>query len=300
MLLKNTSARRRNAMSADRVTRLTLPAFCAIVLLAGCATQPPADDPEAVTEFQQTNDPLEPTNRVFYKVNDALDTAILKPVAQGYRYAVPQPVRNGVHNVLSNLGSPVLLTADVLQGKPRRAGDATMRFLINSTIGVAGIFDVADGWGYPAHDNDSGVTLANRGVPSGPFLFLPILGPSNPRDAVGFGADIAADPATWVGSGIAVQAAGWGKTGMNAVDQRERVLDPLDQIKKTALDPYATIRSLYRQHREAQIETIRDDNAGTIPVWFPQHPVAAAPAVPATAVSGEPHIVDTGTLNQGK
>ena len=287
-------------MSADRSTRLSLLVFGALVLLAGCATPPSADDPEEVAEFQQTNDPLEPTNRVFYKVNDALDTAILKPVAQGYRYAVPQPVRTGVHNVLANLGSPVLLTADVLQGKPRRAGDVTMRFLINSTIGVAGIFDVADSWGYPAHDNDSGVTLANRGVPSGPFLFLPILGPSNPRDAVGFGVDIAADPGTWVGSGVAVQAAGWSKTGANAVDQRERVLDPLDQIKKTALDPYATIRSLYRQHREAQIQTIRDDNAGTTPVWFRQHPVTPAPAIPASDVPGVPHIVDTGTLNQGK
>ena len=88
--------------------------------------------------------------------------------------------------VLANLGSPVLLTNDMLEGKPRRAGDTTMRFLINTTVGVLGFFDVAKGWGYPDHDADFGMTLANWGVPSGPFLFLPVLGPSDPRDAVGF------------------------------------------------------------------------------------------------------------------
>jgi phospholipid-binding lipoprotein MlaA len=263
-------------MSADRFSRFSLAGFCALVLLAGCAT-PPVDDPDAMAEFKEANDPLEPTNRVFYQVNDALDTAVLRPVAKAYRYAVPQRVRTGVHNVLSNLGSPVLLTADMLQGKPRRAGDATMRFLINSTVGVAGIFDVADGWGYPAHDNDSGITLANWGVPDGPFLFLPVLGPSSPRDAAGFGADIAIDPFTWVGTGEAVSALGWSKFALGAVDSRERVLDPVDQIKKTALDPYATFRSLYRQHRQSEIEAIRDDKAATIPVWFPQPPARPVP-----------------------
>jgi phospholipid-binding lipoprotein MlaA len=257
-------------MSAFRFSCFSLAALGFAALLVGCATPPPADDPDAVAEFKETNDPIEPTNRVFYVVNDGIDTYVLRPVAKGYRYVVPQPVRNGVHNVLSNLGTPVLLTAEMLQGKPRRAGDATMRFLINSTIGVAGIFDVADRLGYPTHDNDAGITLASWGVPDGPFLFLPILGPSNPRDATGFGVDFAGDPFTWIGAGAAVSTLGWTKTGANAIDSRERVLDPVDQIKKTALDPYATFRSLYRQHRESQIEAVRDDKGATIPVWFPQ------------------------------
>jgi phospholipid-binding lipoprotein MlaA len=238
--------------------------------LAGCATPPPANDPDAVADFKQTNDPLEPTNRVFYAINNGLDTVILKPAAEAYRYVVPAPVRNGVHNVLGNLGSPVQLANDMLEGKPRRAGDTTMRFLINSTVGVLGIFDFAKGWGYPPHDSDFGMTLANWGVPEGPFLYLPVLGPTNPRDATGFGVDIGMDPFTWIGGNTAWTAFGWSRYGLSAVDTRERLLDSIDQIKKTALDPYATFRSLYRQHRHAQISTMQHDDRATIPVWFPQ------------------------------
>ena len=123
--------------------------------LAGCATPPPASDPDAVADFRQTNDPIEPANRVFYKINDALDTVIMRPVAKAYVYVVPNQVRTGIHNVLDNLSGPVRLTDDTLQGKPRRAGDTAMRFLINTTDpGVGGIFDVAKSVGYPNHDTD--------------------------------------------------------------------------------------------------------------------------------------------------
>lgn len=257
--------------------RLTLAA--ALLLLGpllGCATPPPASDPDAVADFKETNDPLEPTNRVMYAINNGLDTVILRPLAVAYRWAVPEPVRNGVHNVLSNLGTPVQLGNDVLEAKPRRAGDTTMRFLINTTVGVVGIFDVAKGWGYPNHDNDFGQTLALWGVPEGPFLFLPVLGPSDPRDAVGHGVDVAGDPFTWVGQGAAVTGLNWARYAMTAVDERERVLDAVDSIKKTALDPYATFRSLYRQHRAAQIQAARDDDRATIPIWFPQSQPASS------------------------
>ncbi len=259
-------------------TSRLLPVLAVVVLgLQGCATKPPADDPDAVADYKQTNDPLEPTNRVFYAVNNGLDTVILKPAALAYRYVVPGPVRDGVHHVLANISSPIQLANDMLEGKPRRAGDTTMRFLINTTAGVFGIFDVATKWGYPEHDADFGMTLASWGVPEGPFLFLPVLGPTDPRDAAGFGIDIALDPFTWIGTGPnhpGWSAFTWSRYGLNAIDSRERVLDPLDQIKKTALDPYATFRSLYRQHRHAQIEAMRDDHRETTPIWFPQ------PAVP--------------------
>ncbi len=254
--------------------------------LAGCATRPPASDTEAMQEYEQTNDPLEPMNRAFYRVNQGFDAVVLKPAAEGYRYAVPGPVRNGVHHVLANLGTPVVLSNDMLQGKPRRAGDTLMRFVINSTIGVAGIFDVAENLGYPQHDTDFGVTLALWGVPSGPFLFLPVLGPTDPRDASGFGVDIAMDPFTWVGQGAAVTALGWTRYGMSAIDARSRVLDEVASIKKTALDPYATFRSLYRQHRTSEIEATRNDNRATVPAWFPQ-PAHAAP-VPANSQPAPP------------
>jgi phospholipid-binding lipoprotein MlaA len=236
----------------------------------GCATPPPADDKEAVADFNETNDPLEPTNRTMYAFNNGIDTVILRPTAKAYRFLVPGAVRGGIHNVLSNLGSPVQLSNDMLEGKPRRAGDTTVRFLINTTVGVLGIFDVAKNWGYRDHDADFGMTLALWGLPDGPFLFLPVFGPSGPRDAVGLGVNAAMDPFTWVGEGSAVRALGWSRIGMNGLDQRERHLDDVDSIKKTALDPYATFRSLYRQHRRAQIEDVRNDTRATIPVWFPQ------------------------------
>jgi phospholipid-binding lipoprotein MlaA len=261
-----------------RASLLSLTAVMALavpMLLGACAAKPPASDPDALAEYNETNDPLEPTNRVFYAINNGLDTVILKPLAQAYRFAVPQPVRNGVHNVLVNLGTPVTLGNDILEAKPRRAGDTLMRFAINTTIGVVGIFDVADRLGYPAHDSDFGITMALWGMPAGPFLFLPILGPSDPRDATGFGVDLAMDPFTWVGKGAAVTALKWSKTVISAVDARERVLDAIDEIKKTALDPYATFRSLYRQHRASQIADAKNDNRATIPIWFAQ------PATPA-------------------
>jgi len=242
------------------------------IVLNACATPPPASDPDAVADFKETNDPLEPTNRVFYAINNGLDTVILKPIAQAYRFAVPEPVRNGIHNVLGNISTPVQLTNDMLEGHPRRAGDTFMRFIINSTVGVFGIFDVADKWGYQRHDADFGLTLANWGVPEGPFLYLPVLGPSDPRDAAGFGVDLAMDPFTWIGSppDPGIKAFNWSRFSLNAVDTRSRLLDPIDQIKKTALDPYATFRSLYRQHRTAQLKELQDDTRHTIPNWFPQ------------------------------
>jgi phospholipid-binding lipoprotein MlaA len=238
--------------------------------LNGCATPPPPSDKDARADYNETNDPLEPTNRAIYAFNNGLDTVIMRPAAQAYRYLIPAPVRGGIHNVLSNLGTPVQLGNDILEGKPRRAGDTTMRFLINTTAGVLGIFDVAQGWGYPDHDSDFGMTMALWGLPEGPFLFLPVFGPSDPRDAVGLGVNAAMDPFTWVGQGTAVRALDWSRIAMNGLDQRERHLDDIDSIKKTALDPYATFRSLYRQHRRAQIEDARNDKRATIPVWFPQ------------------------------
>ncbi len=257
------------AFSPQAITLLA----AAVVLaasLAGCASKPSPDDPDAVADYNEAHDPLEPTNRVFYAINNGLDTVILRPLAVGYKYAVPYVVRSHTHNVLANLSMPVVLFDDMLQARPRRAGDLLMRLLVNSTVGVAGIFDVATGWGWPAHDADGGMTLAMWGLPEGPFLFIPVLGPSSPRDASGFAGDVAMDPLTWFGEGIAVTALGYTRYGMNAVDTRATVLDDLDKIKAQALDPYATLRSLYRQHRQSLIEEARSDDRATVPAWFVQ------------------------------
>ena len=238
-----------------------------ILGLGACATTPAPGDQMALADYNDANDPLEPTNRFFYKVNDGLDTYALRPAAVAYRAVVPGAVRQPIHNLLSNMASPVIFANDVFQAKSQRAGTTMMRFLINSTAGVGGLFDVASGLGYKEHDADFGQTLALWGVGGDPFLFLPVLGPSNPRDAGGFGADIALDPLTWASFGGS-SALGYSRYGLTAVDTRERALDTIDSIKKTALDPYATFRSLYRQNRAAEIAKIRDDNAATVPAWF--------------------------------
>ena len=263
----------RSRMHAARQSRLIAAALCA-ALVGGCATPPPTSHPAARAEFYRTNDPLEPTNRVFYRVNNALDSAVLRPVAVAYKDTVPTPVRTGVHNILDNLSTPVVLGNDMLEGKPRLAGNSFMRFLINSTLGGLGAVDVARRLGYPANGSDFGETLALWGAPEGPFLFLPLLGPTDPRDALGLGVDTAADPFGWLGSGAAVTALNWSRFGLTAVDKRSRVLGEISGIKRTALDPYATFRSLYRQHRRAQIAKLRAYDQHTIPAWFPAPPAA--------------------------
>ena len=238
--------------------------------LSACATRPPASDTEATQEFDQTNDPLEPTNRFFYKVNDTLDTYTLKPIAQGYIAVVPGPARTGVHNVLSNLSSPVLFADDVSQANPRHAGDTFMRFVINSTAGVAGIFDVAKSVGYPAHDTNFGITLALWGVPQGPYLYLPFLGPSSPRAVLGRGADTVLDPFTWVPRGYGLLTLNWARYGLGVIDERAEYMSDLEHVKASALDPYATFRSLYRQNIESQVEAARHPETPTPPAGAAQ------------------------------
>lgn len=246
--------------------------------LAGCATKPPASDPEALAAYKQNDDPLEPMNRKLYAFNNALDTYFMKPVAEGYKDVVPRTVRNHVGDFLSNLHTPVIFINDILEAKSRRAGDSLVRFVVNSTVGVAGIFDVAADLGYPSHEADFGITLAIWGVGSGPFLYLPVLGPSSPRDAAGFGVGMVSDPFFWIGQGAAVTALGYSRTALTIVNTRADLLKPIDEVKRMALDPYATFRSLYRQHREAAIQAVRDDHRATPPDWYPRQPAAPAPA----------------------
>ena len=239
----------------------------AVLSAAACTATPPANDAEALAEYRELNDPLEPTNRFFYRITDGLDTYILRPVAVAYRDTLPDGVRRPIHNALVNLSTPAQFANDVLQGKPRRAGDTMMRFLINSTAGGAGLFDVATDWGYPRHGTDLGVTLALWGVGDGPFLFLPVLGPSNVRDAGGFAGDTAFNPLTFAtfGGSTAVNV---GRFVIGAIDARERLIEPIDDVKRTALDPYATFRSAYGQNRRSTIEDTRNDRRATVPAWF--------------------------------
>jgi phospholipid-binding lipoprotein MlaA len=247
-------------MRLPRLLALRSLAAAVVVLgLAACATRPPASEPEALAEFNAANDPLEPLNRGMYRVNEAADTLVLRPAAEIYRLFLPYEVRLGVRNALTNLRAPTILASDLLQGQTERAGRTASRFLINSTLGLGGIIDVAErGFGIPGHNEDFGQTLAVWGVGSGPYLFVPGLGPSNPRDLLGFGVDVVLSPWFWVGQGATVEALRYSRTGATVVDTREGVIDTLDDINRTSLDPYTTIRSATRQRRAAEI---RNDTA---------------------------------------
>ncbi|WP_270936569.1 MlaA family lipoprotein [Falsiroseomonas oryzae] len=223
------------------------------VATAGCATRPDPSDAEAVAEFQANNDPLEPLNRGMYFVNDGLDVLILRPAAEAYRIFLPPEVRTAIRNMLGNLRSPVILVNDVLQGETQRAGTTVGRFLLNTTLGVGGIFDVAKDFGLLGHTEDFGQTLAVWGMPEGPYLFVPVLGPSNPRDLAGAGVDAASNPLTWISGGEFFDAASNTRIVVQGLDTREGLIEPLDAVRRESLDPYATLRSAYRQRRAAEI-----------------------------------------------
>jgi phospholipid-binding lipoprotein MlaA len=228
------------------VTCRTLAATLFVLVLAGCASTPPS--PSQIAE----NDPYEATNRKVFALNEKLDKNVAKPVAEFYTDHVPEFARDGVHNFLGNLGMPVTFANDVLQGEALRAAQALGRFTFNSTFGIGGLIDEWAKTGRPEHTSDFGETLAVWGFQEGPYLVLPVLGPSDPRDAFGYGVDFVLDPSFWITfeSSIYFYV---GRGVVNLVDQRSQNLETLDQIERTSVDFYATMRSLYRQHRQAEI-----------------------------------------------
>ena len=229
----------------------------ALALVAGCATPPPADDKEAVAEWEQVNDPLEPMNRAIFDFNRAADTYAIKPAAQGYQAVVPKFGRDRIHNVLTNLNSPLTFANDILQGEPDRAIQTLFRAMLNTSFGLLGYADVAAEAGIPAHEEDFGQTLAVWGVGEGPYLMLPIFGPSNPRDTVGLVAEWFADPLDIYLGNVGLEWISYTRAGMAGLDKRESLLDTLDEIERTSLDYYASLRSLYRQHRASEIKNGR-------------------------------------------
>jgi phospholipid-binding lipoprotein MlaA len=231
-------------------------AACLAAATLGCATPPDRSDKEAYAEFEAINDPLEPLNRTIFEVNRGLDAMFLRPLADFYRLLLPPPFREGVHNVLTNLRSPIVLANDLLQAEWERAGTTTGRFVVNTTLGVGGLADWATDFGLQYHNEDFGQTLAVWGLPEGPFLMLPLLGPSNPRDAAGIAVDnLVFDPIAWWvrASPDDRQWAQYVRTGGQVIDARAQNVEELDDVEKSSLDYYAAIRSLYRQFRVAEI-----------------------------------------------
>jgi phospholipid-binding lipoprotein MlaA len=226
--------------------------FGLVLSLAACATPP--TDPAARAEFEATNDPLEPLNRRVFDFNLFLDRVLIKPVAEGYRDVLPDKARTAIRNFLTNLGEPVIFANDMLQGQFKRANDTAGRFLLNSTFGIGGIFDLANGSGLEKQSGDFGQTLYSWGVPDGPYLVLPIFGPSNPRDAGGMVADGFMDPFGYLaGAYGAANSSTISRMAASGVDLRSRNIETFDELQRNSIDFYAALRSLYRQHRASEL-----------------------------------------------
>jgi phospholipid-binding lipoprotein MlaA len=192
-----------------------------------------------------------------FKANDAVDGAVIKPVAKGYQSVFPQWVRDRLRHFFDNLTEPRVLTHAFLQVRVNAAGTTLTRFVVNSTAGVFGLFDVASDFGLPRQTGDFGQTLARWGVGEGPYVVLPIFGPSNLRDAVGLSGDLFTDfyvnPAGYLVTGTA--ATGWnvGQGVTSGVDLRARNIDTVDALQASSLDNYAQMRSITRQRRIAEV-----------------------------------------------
>ncbi len=233
-----------------------LVAILAVCILASaCATRPPASDLNAVAAYEEANDPLEPFNRAMFKTDQALDRALVRPVVKSYRAVVPEGGRRSVGNFLSNLRSPITFVHDVLQAEPERAGTTFARFAVNTFIGVLGLFDVATDMGLEGHTEDFGQTLAVWGIGDGPYVYIPLLGPSTFRDGAGFGVDaLFVDPLAWYSRGNgAEQWIQWAVFGALVINIKDQTMDPLDELNASSIDYYASLRSAYRQIRANEI-----------------------------------------------
>lgn len=267
--------------AGKRSIRVAAAAALGIALgCSGCATKPAAPSSAAATvsEADPDNDPAEPVNRAIFKANVSVDHAVIRPVAQAYVDHVPAVVRQGVHNVVQNLKEPATAVNDLLQGNVGKAWVSVRRLAVNTTVGAAGTIDVAKKMGLPAHNADFGQTLAVWGVKEGPYVELPLLGPSNPRDAVGTVVDMAMNPLSYVGGPPATYASvATGAAG--AIDVRTQHLKDLDDLERNSLDYYAELRSVYRQHREAEIAAAKaPPQPGQPPQGPPQPPQPQPPA----------------------
>jgi phospholipid-binding lipoprotein MlaA len=222
-------------MQYERRIMLLIALTVVVGLGAGCASTP-------------NDDPYESTNRKIYNFNDAIDRNVLQPVARSYVSVTPAPVRNGLTNFFDNVNYLNVITNDVLQGKPGQFLSDLARFIVNSTLGLGGLFDPAKGMGLTAHNEDLGQTFGVWGAGEGAYLNLPLGGPSSFRDAPGFVSSILLNPLTYLNPIVNIPLA-----VVNAVNIRANLLEATNIRDQAALDPYTFVREAYRQQREFKI-----------------------------------------------
>ncbi len=248
----------------------TAAAAVAALVLAGCAT----------VTTPTPGDPLEGMNRTVFKFNDAVDRAVLKPVAQGYSWAVPQWGRDRVTSFFSNIGDTYTMANDLLQGKITDGTEDLMRVVMNSFFGIGGLFDFASQAGLPKHSEDFGLTLAHYGVPTGPYLVFPLLGPSTLRDSSDFVVTYFADPITYIKPDWLSDSL----YGVRVVNTRANLLSAGDLLSEAALDKYSFVRNAYLQRRQA----LSGGDVVAPPVYDDQGAAAGAAPVAASAAAAKP------------
>lgn len=248
-------------MASAMAAGATLPANAQIVADTNAdeaVSQADIDAALAPAPSGDTPDPWEGFNRKMFAAHNFLDEIILIPAAKAWRATTPKKGRRGVRRFFANLRTPGIFVNDVLQGEFGRAGKTMSRFVINSTIGAGGFADPASHLGIEGHTEDFGQTLAVWGVDSGPYLFLPLLGPTSVRDGFGTGVGIGLSPLTYVRTDAAATVR-YASAGVGGVSAREQFLDPLEEIKASSLDYYASFRSFYLQARKREINNGRTD-----------------------------------------
>lgn len=211
------------------------------LFLGGYATADP--------DFSDPRDPLEGFNRVMFSFNDLLDRAFVKPLAEGYSLIVPAPMDKGVTNFFNNLEDITSAINSLLQFKIAHAATNLTRVVVNTTVGIGGLFDVASHLDLQRHEEDFGQTLGTWGVASGPYLVLPVLGPSSGRDAIGVVVDWFTDPVTYVQD----DTVRWSLRGLDLVETRASLLNASRVVDQAALDPYAFVRDVYLQRRRSVV-----------------------------------------------
>jgi phospholipid-binding lipoprotein MlaA len=247
-------------MASFSFSSLRLVALSALLCsgLAACST----------TQYSsEIDDPMEGFNRAVFAFNDAFDQALIRPIAVGYRTVVPRPARTGLRNFTRNLRAPVNFANELMQGDIDGAGRVFTRTAVNTFIGLGGLIDVAAMEGIPYDQEDFGQTLAVWGLGHGPYVVLPVLGPSSVRDASGIGVDMLLDPMNWYFYNVRPKNEGWryARAAAEGVVKREELLDALDDLRRNSFDYYAAMRSAYVQRRQAMV---RDGNSEAIPDYY--------------------------------
>src|SRR4051794_5744529 len=280
MLTNSASSLRPTTLRMARRGSLLCRLFSLVVLalatqLTGCAHV--ARDRDA-----GVYDPLEPMNRAIFSANIAVDRAVIKPVAKGYRAILPQFLRDRVRSFIANLLEPRIFINDVLQVRLNAAGMTFARFLMNTTAGIGGLFDPASDHGLPRQTGDFGQTLYMWGVGDGPYLVLPFFGPSNLRDGLGLGVDLVTEghinPLNALDYNSNRKTINFTLGVIYGIDMRERTIEALDALESTSIDLYATLRSASQQHRHAELRNAKGLAPEIEPLLDPEAPDLEDPA----------------------